>query len=144
MEITNIDIELAKRAINLENFRITTGMACFALEGNNVLCSMVVLNKNHLTCRETNSQPQVIYAPTVIAALKMQVYPLLKAPSTRGCLLELVREAWNLSTLSCTYKAEKKLWEVSFFVSQLSKIAIVASGATEEEALLNALEMATK
>jgi hypothetical protein len=59
-------------------------------------------------------------------------------------LLELVREAWNLSTLSCTYKAEKKLWEVSFFVSQLSKIAIVASGATEEEALLNALEMATK
>lgn len=147
MQVTDEDIELAKAAINLENFRLMEGMICFITSKYGYVQNVIVLNGESWFCRETtkpNSTSTLYRIMLSPGTISEQVYPLLRAPSTRGCLLELVKRAWNLNKgLSCMYNPKTNTWDVSLWIPSRDSWAHIASGPTEERALLNALEAAT-
>ena len=71
--------------------------------------------------------------------------PDLTDPATRGCLLELVRKAWNQPSISTRYSEyqDRVEWDVPTPVEQ-DRVRNMAffTGATEAEALVAALEAA--
>jgi hypothetical protein len=72
-------------------------------------------------------------------------YPELTDPATRGCLLELVRQAWNQASISTRYSEyqDRVEWDVPTPVEQERvRDMVFFTGKTEVEALVAALEAA--
>ena len=77
------------------------------------------------------------------------VWPDLDDPATLGCLLYLVREAWNACRISVCFSAytpdETKRWSVpiSFFKEQRDLVHVPSFyGSAQADALVAALEAA--
>ena len=73
-------------------------------------------------------------------------YPDLTDKATLGCLLALVREAWNEDYVSTRYSeyVEGGEWDVPVRVQNKGyRTVVFFKGATEAEALVAALEAAT-
>ena len=74
-------------------------------------------------------------------------YPDLTDPATMGCLLELVRKAWNQASISTRYSEyqDRTEWDVPTPVEQ-ERVRDMAffTGKTEAEALVAALEAANQ
>jgi len=66
----------------------------------------------------------------------VQMLPDLTDPATLGCLLALVREAWNDPKVHVLYVEGLYRWECA------DRHNVHGSGATEAEALIDALEYA--
>ncbi len=82
-------------------------------------------------------------------ALGVRIMPDISDPATLGCLLHLVREAWNACRISVCFSAytpdATKRWSVpiSFFKDQRDLVHVPSFyGEAQAEALVAALEAA--
>lgn len=64
-------------------------------------------------------------------------YPVLTDPATRGCMWQVLRDAWGNDWVTSYFATTHDHWEV-----ELRPHGWVTTGPTEEEALVKALEYA--
>lgn len=112
-------IELTNRAVACPKWRWMPGMRTVRDDGHGF----------HIGCTVAASK------------VKPEWLPDLTDPATLGCLLALVREAWDMPTgLTVTYSSDLGLWRVSW--SGATHGGWCGQGKIEAEALINALENA--
>ena len=107
---------LARRAVACKGWRWVDGMICVRLE-----CGR----------RWRPWTPRVWDSGTYL--------PDLRDPATLGCLLALVREAWDDPTICVVFDHDDGRWGVGVWVDGL---VVRGAGATEAGALVDALDRA--
>jgi len=90
MKTTGSMVELAQRLVACEDWRWMTGMVTLDgsivwAEGDNPFLNWIIISKGHVTALRDSRE----------------LLPDLTQPSTLGCLLQLVREAWQGRYVVC-------------------------------------------
>jgi hypothetical protein len=128
--MTEEQIALAKRAVACKGWRWMPGMLGFDPDGINDPVRVAF-------------PPGKAYRMPTLSAWGRPSYivhcelPDLTDPATLGCLLALVREAWNDAKVHVLYVDGLYRWECA------DRHNVHGSGMTEAEALVDALEYAT-
>ncbi len=121
--MTEKQIALAKRAVESKAWKLMPGML--------VHVGFRVVWVDETTFRSFDERGNEMYGSTDC------LLPDLTDPATLGCLLALVREAWNDAKVHVLYVDGLYRWECA------DRHNVHGSGMTEAEALIDALEYAT-
>lgn len=116
-------VELSKRLMKTKWFKWLPGMATYTpMSYTSPICGRITYDENDIN-----------------HLWRADTLPDLRDPATLGCLLYLVRKAWEMPTgIVVSYSSDDGLWGVSW--SGATHSGWCGRGKTEAEALVLSLE----
>jgi hypothetical protein len=137
--------DLGKRAVSCKGWRWMPGMLASDAGKNQHRVIEHHAGREYITTMLRNYND----AHCESSARAVDLTPVLDDPATLGCLLALVRKAWNACRISICFSAytpdETKRWSapISFFKEQRDLVHVPSFyGSTQAGALVAALEAA--
>ncbi len=124
--------EIAKRAVACHDWRWMPGMLCQPDEDG---YAARVLHAGTTLATPQTADSYDRGGIITRGCIREDSLPDLNDPATIGCLLYLVREAWNDPSLAACRNMDERTWQIDPTVTD-------RTGATEAEALVCALEAA--